>query len=526
MAHKSTNPSDLYLNQKRHQDKRKSSRSSHSSSFLQKIGQLSETSKLPDSFFAGLDSAIVSSGFWNLENSPDDMDMINVGKGLYVSQTDAAEKLGESIQDFFNSQSFPITIAVNSVEPSSQNASEEVKFPIGKGHKLYPNGIVVGGEQAISDGRFVMYLHLAPVDASYDASDVNPSNIASKIARIIRHELVHTQQFEKRRKKNKSSRTDALKKYDREGQIPDKDAPREKYLGSYIEIDAYAHEFAEELLTLLGKEKALSIVSKSMSLSKLEALGISDTLIEYLGQHNDAHFTKKLRGKIYTQITDMVERGLYENKNRIVIIDVKGVPVIAEIADCDKARRVGLMNRSALGENTGMLFIFPESRQRSFWMKETYLPLSIAYLESSGTIVNIEKMTPLDQTSIHSQGPAKYALEMNEGWFKVNNIHVGDIINIAKILHEDKMSETIVRKYIRELLSESLVSHVDEPRIGERVENTNPKCKHYGSEGVVQKINTLLNDKGKTVVYKCTNSGAQWSKGDILEKTLDQLDRV
>jgi len=496
------------------------------SAFLQKIGLLSESSKLPDNFFANLNSAIAASGFWNLNNSPDDMDMINVGTGLYVSQTDAAEELGAAIQDFFNSQDFPITIAVNSIEPSAQNSSEEVKFPVGKGHKLYPDGIVVGGEQAISNGRFVMYLHLAPVDESYEPSDVNPSNIASKIARLVRHEIVHTQQFEKRRKKNKTSRDTAKKEYEREGQIPDEDASREQYLGAYIEIDAYSHEYAEELLALLGKEKALEVVSKSMTASDLAALGVSDTLVEYLGKYSDANFTKKLRSKIYTQITDMVDRGLYENKSRIAVIDIKGVSVVAEIADCNRTRRTGLMNRTALGKDTGMLFVFPKSRQRSFWMKETYLPLSIAYLDANGAIVNIEKMMPLDHTSINSRGPAKYALEMNEGWFESNNVHVGDIINIGLTLYESKMSESIVRKYIRELLGESLVSHSDEPLVGDRVVNVNPKCKHYGSKGIVQKINTLLDDKGKTAVYKCTNSGTNWSKEDTLEKTLDQLDRA
>ena len=71
--------------------------------------------------------------------------------------------------------------------------------------------------------------------------------------------------------------------------------------------------------------------------------------------------------------------------------------------------------------------------------------------------------------------------------------------------------------------AENFVSHSDEPQIGEEVINNNPKCKHYESEGVVVKIDSLSKDKGKTATYKCTNIGDSWSKGDLLTKTMDQL---
>lgn len=66
-------------------------------------------------------------------------------------------------------------------------------------------------------------------------------------------------------------------------------------------------------------------------------------------------------------------------------------------------------------------------------------------------------------------------------------------------------------------------SHSFEPSIGDSVQNNNPKCKHYGSEGVVLKLNDLPRESGKTVEYICTNDGAEWSSGDVLTKTLDQL---
>lgn len=97
-----------------------------------------------------------------------------------------------------------------------------------------------------------------------------------------------------------------------------------------------------------------------------------------------------------------------------------------EIADTPQTMRLGLMFRSSLGENEGMLFVFPEPRQASFWMRNTYLPLSIAYIDSHGRILEMYDMQPLDETSIVSASDQiLYALEVNQGWFKNRNIQIG-----------------------------------------------------------------------------------------------------
>jgi hypothetical protein len=70
---------------------------------------------------------------------------------------------------------------------------------------------------------------------------------------------------------------------------------------------------------------------------------------------------------------------------------------------------------------------------------------------------------------------------------------------------------------------ENFVSHSYEPLVGDEIVNNNPKCKHYGSRGIVLKINILPKDNGKTATYSCSNNGALWEKGDLLTKTLDQL---
>ena len=78
-----------------------------------------------------------------------------------------------------------------------------------------------------------------------------------------------------------------------------------------------------------------------------------------------------------------------------------------------------------------MLFVFPELRSHTFWMKDTSIPLSIAYLDESGQIFSIQDMLPLDTDKHYPSGqPASYALEVNQGWFGRHGIEVGDVVKI------------------------------------------------------------------------------------------------
>lgn len=112
--------------------------------------------------------------------------------------------------------------------------------------------------------------------------------------------------------------------------------------------------------------------------------------------------------------------------------DGQEVEVRVEIADIDAERTRGLMERTALGENRGMLFVFDDERTRSFWMKNTLIPLSIAYIDADGRIVDIQKMEPLDDDPPHytSAGPAQYALEVNQGFFEKRRVEVGDRVDL------------------------------------------------------------------------------------------------
>jgi uncharacterized membrane protein (UPF0127 family) len=100
----------------------------------------------------------------------------------------------------------------------------------------------------------------------------------------------------------------------------------------------------------------------------------------------------------------------------------------AEVAGTPLERSRGLMLRKALQANSGMLFVFQDAAMHCFWMKNTLIPLSIAFIEDDGTIVNLADMQPHDESSHCPGKPVRYALEMDQGWFKAKGIRPGDKI--------------------------------------------------------------------------------------------------
>jgi uncharacterized membrane protein (UPF0127 family) len=114
-----------------------------------------------------------------------------------------------------------------------------------------------------------------------------------------------------------------------------------------------------------------------------------------------------------------------------------------EIADTSIKREYGLMNRSYLPKNQGMLFKFHQPLFASFWMRDTYIPLDIAFLDDDGRVFQIESMTPLSTRAIYSDNKCKYALEVNRGWFSENNIKVGSRIDGEGIGNYKKTAQII-----------------------------------------------------------------------------------
>jgi uncharacterized protein len=111
---------------------------------------------------------------------------------------------------------------------------------------------------------------------------------------------------------------------------------------------------------------------------------------------------------------------------RTVDLVVGGVPLKAEVAEDEQSRAMGLMFRDSLSEDHGMLFIFDQPRQASFWMKNTKIPLSIAFLEGDRAIKEEKSMRPYDETLIQSRSDKiSYAIEVNAGWFDRHQVKSG-----------------------------------------------------------------------------------------------------
>jgi uncharacterized membrane protein (UPF0127 family) len=100
--------------------------------------------------------------------------------------------------------------------------------------------------------------------------------------------------------------------------------------------------------------------------------------------------------------------------------------LVAEVAATPDERSTGLMHRFSLKPDHGMIFVFERAEPQGFWMKNTFIPLSIAFIDSDGRIVNIDDMAPQDEHTHWSSGPAQYALEMRKGWFAEHRIAAGD----------------------------------------------------------------------------------------------------
>ena len=112
--------------------------------------------------------------------------------------------------------------------------------------------------------------------------------------------------------------------------------------------------------------------------------------------------------------------------------------VTAELAQSAGERARGLMYRKELGKNDGMLFVFPDEEIRSFWMKNTLIPLSIAYIDSDFVIVRIVDMNPQTTDGHGSSKPVRYALEVNRGWFRDHGVREGAKVEFALPKEESK----------------------------------------------------------------------------------------
>lgn len=103
--------------------------------------------------------------------------------------------------------------------------------------------------------------------------------------------------------------------------------------------------------------------------------------------------------------------------------------LFVEVADEIDERQTGLMNRDSLPEDAGMLFVYEEDTTTGFFMRDTTIPLSIAFVTAGGSVIDIQDMEPLSE-EVHSSLEYRYAVEVNQGWFGENGVRVGDLVQL------------------------------------------------------------------------------------------------
>ncbi len=124
---------------------------------------------------------------------------------------------------------------------------------------------------------------------------------------------------------------------------------------------------------------------------------------------------------------------LNERAELVITTDRDEVLLEVEVAVADEERRRGLMGRDHLAPNNGMAFVFNEAVSSGFWMKDTALPLSIAFVSAEGLILDIQDMEPYSLAIHNIQEPYSYALEVNQGWYDRHGIAAGDVVQLPPL---------------------------------------------------------------------------------------------
>ncbi|MFP4001301.1 MAG: DUF192 domain-containing protein [Thermoplasmata archaeon] len=121
-------------------------------------------------------------------------------------------------------------------------------------------------------------------------------------------------------------------------------------------------------------------------------------------------------------------------ETKIFLTNSEGEEIVmtVEVAETEEERSQGLMDRDSLCEDCGMLFVYEEDVHNGFWMKDTQIPLSIAFISKNGTIMEIQQMEPETTDTHRPEESYRYALEVNQGFFQENGIGAGDQISIPE----------------------------------------------------------------------------------------------
>jgi uncharacterized membrane protein (UPF0127 family) len=136
----------------------------------------------------------------------------------------------------------------------------------------------------------------------------------------------------------------------------------------------------------------------------------------------------RLPAQCLTLIAALLWTGIALAKPPIKPLTIGNQTIQAEIVATPADRQQGLMFRESMPANHGMLFVFDDVASHCFWMKNTPLPLTIGFIDAAGKLINTLDMAPFDESSHCPTKPAKYALEMNKGWFAKHNVKIGAVV--------------------------------------------------------------------------------------------------
>jgi len=142
-------------------------------------------------------------------------------------------------------------------------------------------------------------------------------------------------------------------------------------------------------------------------------------------------WNQKIEWGVFLLLLSITYPVAYGQSLQRIPLYIKEKEILVEVAKTPEERAQGLMGRKHLGKDEGMLFIFDREDYHGFWMKNTYIPLSIAFIDREGRIIWITDMKPLTLESHVPPRPILYALEMNKGWFSSHGINVGDRIKFS-----------------------------------------------------------------------------------------------
>jgi len=249
-----------------------------------------EATAVPDEQKKGFLQAITDSNFWTQPHTEDDVDEVggtaNMGspasEALMSALNAKAEELGTDLN-------FIVTVTTEEgyeLAPDDQFGG-------------YPNNWMMQGQyRGPQNGLHDVWIELRPISEEFNMDDLNPGELARKISTTINHELVHYSQLKKQAESKGISDEDAFEEMMNDPKQMDKSGTRAGYLSRHIEVDAFAHEAAEELLDKYSAEEALDIISRKNP----DVGGVVADYVDALGDQPEE--LQKFWKKLYTQIQD------------------------------------------------------------------------------------------------------------------------------------------------------------------------------------------------------------------------------